>query len=264
MSDAPQLIQVVVEDGVATLRLNRPEKLNAFTHAMVEQWADELDELAMDDAVRVILVTGAGKAFCAGGDAEEMAMRGKLDALARKDYLWKHVHRIALAMERMDKPVIAAVNGTARGAGCDMALMCDLRIAARSAVFAESYINMGLIAGDGGSYYLPRLVGTARALEIFWTGREVRADEAERIGMVNRVVDDAALMDEARALAAQIAAQPQLAVRYFKRAVYQGLSMPLAANLDMISSHMSVLRDTDDHRAKLQGFLARRQLSAQA
>lgn len=250
------------DDGVALLTLNRPEKLNAFTHAMIGQWRTLLDQAAADPQVRAIVLTGNGKAFCAGGDASEMAMRGKLGSLERKNYLWEHVHGIALAMERLDKPVLAAVNGTARGAGCDMALMCDIRIAAQSAVFAESYINMGLVAGDGGSYYLPRLIGTARALEIFWTGRDVTAAEADRIGMVNRVVPDDQVLSETLALARTIAAQPQQAIRFFKRSIYQGMQMPLAAHLDMVSSHMSVLRDTDEHREKLDGFLrsrARRQ-----
>lgn len=253
-----KLMTMAIDDSIAVLTLNRPDKLNAFTHAMVSQWREYLDAAIADPAVRVIVVTGAGQAFCAGGDADEMAERGKGDSVLRKDYLWEHVHRIALAMERNDKPVIAAVNGTARGAGCDMALMCDIRIASQSAVFAESYIHMGLISGDGGSYYLPRLVGQARALELFWTGRDVHADEAERIGMVNRVVPDGQALVEAMALARRIAAQAPLAVRYYKRMVYQGAEMGLASHLDMVSSHMSVLRDTDDHRSRLKAFLERR------
>lgn len=261
---APQITYSLDEHGVALLTLNRAEKLNAFTHAMIGEWRTHLDQAAADPAVKAIVITGAGKAFCAGGDADEMAMRGKLGSIERKDYLWQHVHGIALAMERLDKPVLAAVNGTARGAGCDMALMCDIRIAAQSTVFAESYIHMGLIAGDGGSYYLPRLVGTARALEIFWTGREVAADEAERIGMVNRVVPDDQVLPATLAMARRIAAQAQLAVRMFKRSVYQGMDMTLASHLDMVSSHMSVLRDTDDHRERLAAFLQRRAARAGA
>lgn len=254
----PLITYSLDEHGVALLTLNRPEKLNAFTHAMIGEWRTLIDRAAADTEVRAIVITGAGKAFCAGGDADEMEMRGKLGSVERKDYLWEHVHRIALAMDRLDKPVLAAVNGTARGAGCDMALMCDIRIAARSTVFAESYINMGLVAGDGGSYFLPRLVGTARALEIFWTGRDVAADEAERIGMVNQVVPDGEVLTTTLALARRIASQAQLAVRYYKRSVYQSMDMTLAAHLDMVSSHMSVLRDTDDHRARLAAFLERR------
>src|SRR5690606_8434536 len=132
-----------------------------------------------------------------------------------KNYLWKHVHRIVLTLERADKPVIAAINGLARGAGLDMALMCDLRIMAESATLAESYINMGLIAGDAGTYFLPRIVGTARALELFWTGRVLDAHEAERIGIANRVVADDRLVEAVTETARIIAAQPQEAVRMF-------------------------------------------------
>ncbi len=117
-----------------------------------------------------------------------LTLRAESDSFERKNYLHRHVHRIALLMERIDKPTIAAINGVARGAGMDMALMCDLRLMADSAQLAETYINIGLIAGDGGAWYLPRLIGNARALELFWTGRAVGAQEAERIGLVNRAV----------------------------------------------------------------------------
>jgi enoyl-CoA hydratase/carnithine racemase len=168
------------------------------------------------------------------------------------------VHRIALLMDRLDKPVIAAINGTARGAGLDMALMCDLRIMAESATLAQSYINMGLITGNGGTYYLPRLIGVDRALEIFWTGRTVLSVEAERIGMVTRVVADEALLPTTYELARAIASQPLEAVRAYKRATYQGRTMSLAAHLDMISSHQVYLRRSPDHRARVEAFLNRK------
>jgi enoyl-CoA hydratase/carnithine racemase len=139
----------------------------------------------------------------------------------------------------------------------DIALMCDLRILSRSASLAESYINMGVIAGNGGTYYLPRIVGNARALELFWTGRVISADEAERLGLATEVVADEQLLTRTYELARAIAAQPQAAVCAYKRAVYQGANMPLATHLDMISSHMSVLRDTDEHRSKVAAFLER-------
>lgn len=245
-------------DGIATITLNRPEKYNAFTKGMIDRWAGFLSQAAHDDAVKVIVVTGAGKAFCAGGDVGAQKERANNDGLERKHFLWRHVHRIALQMEQLDKPTIAAINGTARGAGFDMALMCDLRLMARSARVAESYINVGLIAGDGGTYYLPRLIGLPRALELFWTGREVGAEEAERIGIVNRAVTDDSLMDETYALARSIAAQPFEAIRAYKRSVYQGMNMPLAAHLDMVSSHTALLRDTPEHRERVEAFLQRK------
>jgi len=244
-------------DGIGTLTLNRPEQLNAFDLNMIDAWRVALEQAEVDDRVKVIVVTGAGRGFCAGGDFEEMAKFSKLDSLERKNFLYRHVHRIALLIERMEKPIIAAINGPARGAGCDMALMCDLRLMAQSATLAESYINIGLIAGDAGAWFLPRLVGTARALELFWTGRVVAAEEAERIGMVNRVVPDAELMNATRELARSIAAKSQQAVRFFRRAVYQSQSMALSTHLDMVSSHMAVLEDTPEHRAGIAAFRGR-------
>ena len=254
---SPLMTYSMDPQGVATITLNRPDKLNAFNSEMISLWGDLLDQAASDPAVKVIVVTGAGRAFCAGGDLEDLLSYRNRSALEFKDYLYRQVHRIALTMDRLEKPVIAALNGTARGAGLDMALMCDLRIAAASAVFAESYINIGMIAGDGGTYYLPRLIGTARALELFWTGRAVHAEEAERMGFVNRVVPDEDLMRVVTELAHNIAAQPQEAVRCFKRSVYTGMTMSLPAHLDMVSSHMAALKDTPDHQSRLEGFAIR-------
>jgi enoyl-CoA hydratase/carnithine racemase len=244
--------------GVATLTMNRPDKLNAFDLPMIERWNELLSEASNDPAVKAIVLTGAGRAFCAGGDVESFMDFRRWNSLERKNYLWQHVHRIVLTLERCDKPVIAAINGLARGAGMDMALMCDLRIMAESATLAESYISMGLIAGDAGTYFLPRIVGAARALELFWTGRTLGAAEAERMGIANRVVPDDQLLTTVYEMAHAIAAQPQDAVRVFKRAVYQGFHMPLAAHLDMVSSHMSVVIDTPEHQALVDQFLQRR------
>jgi enoyl-CoA hydratase/carnithine racemase len=246
------------DHGVATITLNRPEKYNAFTKDMINRWAEILEQCETDPSIKVVVLTGAGKAFCTGGDINAQKDRANNDALERKDFLWRHVHKIAFIMERMDKPTIAAINGAARGAGLDMALMCDLRTMADTATLAESYINVGLIAGDGGTYYLPRIIGLPRALELFWTGRAIDAAEAERIGLVNNVVPADQLMAATYQLARAIAAQPFEAVRAYKRAVYQGMNMPLAAHLDMVSSHTSILRDTPEHRAKVAAFLDRK------
>ncbi len=244
--------------GVTVLTLNRPDKLNSFNRTMIGEWDRALDAIAGDAGTSVVVLTGAGRAFCAGGDADEMAQMQDADNIARRDYL-RAIHRIPLALERLDKPVIAAINGTARGAGMDMAIMCDLRVAAASATFAESYINMGLVSGDGGMYFLPRLIGAARALELLWTGRVVDAAEAERIGLVNRVVADADVLSAALDLAAAIAAQAQQAVRITKRSVYQALENgSLASHLDAVSSHMAVLYDTREFKERLKAFRERR------
>jgi 1,4-dihydroxy-2-naphthoyl-CoA synthase len=245
-------------DGIATLTLNRPDKFNAFTKSMIIDWHQFIESAIDDDSIKAIVLTGAGKAFCTGGDVSAQKERANNDSLERKDFLFRHVHKIAFALQKLDKPVIAAVNGTARGAGMDMALMCDLRIMAQSATMAESYINVGLIAGDGGTWYLPRLIGTARALEICWTGRLIDSNEALSIGLVNRVVPDADVLNEAKELARKIAKQPFEAIRAYKRAIYQGMTMTLESHLDMVSSHTAILRDTNDHREKVAAFLNRK------
>ena len=255
-----QYQHITLEDkgsGVALLTLNRPDKLNSFNGVMIRNWEAALDAAHNDDAVKVIVLTGAGRAFCAGGDADEMAEMENAGNIQRRDYL-RAIHHIPLTMERMDKPVIAAINGTARGAGLDMAIMCDLRIAASSATFAESYINMGLISGDGGMYYLPRLIGAARALELLWTARVVDSAEAERMGLINRVVPDAEVLPTALKLATEIAAQPQEAIRITKRSVYQGLQGTLPAHLEGVASLMAVLYDTPEFKARLNAFRQRK------
>ena len=250
----------VADDGVAVLELNRPDRLNAFNRQMIGEWREALEQIADDRNVRAVVLTGAGRAFCAGGDADEMTEMQSASNVERKEYLWRSIQKIPLAMEHLDVPIIAAINGTARGAGLDMALMCDIRLCGASSTFAESYINMGIISGDGGTWFLPRVIGVSRALELLWTGRVVDAAEAERIGLVTHVVADAEVRSEGLKLARQIAAQPPQAVTLMKRAVYHGLTGTLAAHLDMISSHMAVVFDTPEFNARLNAFHARRKL----
>ena len=243
---------------IATITLNRPERMNAFTFEMIDAWAAALIECKRDDAVRVVIVTGAGKAFCSGGDINWMGERAGRPPGERKDELWAHVQRIPLAYEDLDKPVLVAVNGVATGAGMDLALMGDIRYAAESARFAETYVKVGLVPGAGGAHFLPRLVGVAKALELFWTADFVSAEEAARIGLVNKVVPDHELMAHVYALAERIAAAPQLSIRLIKRAIYQGLRNDLRSNLDLISSHYAVATASEDHRQAVAAFRARR------
>jgi enoyl-CoA hydratase/carnithine racemase len=246
-----------VQEGVATITLNRPEQRNAFTLEMLDLWAAALRDARTDDAVQAVVVTGAGQAFCAGGDVGGMAERGALNALEHKRAL-ELVHRIPLALDDLDKPVIAAINGPAIGAGCDMALMCDLRFMAEDARLSEGYVRVGLIPGDGGTYYLPRLVGTAKALELLWTGDVIDAPEALRLGLVNRVVPADALLPTVYELARRLAQGPTVAIRTIKRAVYQGLRMDLRTHLDLISSHMGFIRQTADHREGARAYVEKR------
>src|SRR5262249_7862081 len=165
-----------VEEHTAVLTLNRPDKRNAFDTRMLDLWAEALLECQQRSDVRVVIITGAGGAFCAGGDIEEMQQRLSSSPLAHKRFI-ESVHRVPLTMATMDKPIIGAVNGAAMGAGMDMALACDIRFASINARFAASYVRMGLAPGDGGAYFLPRIVGTAKALELLWTGDVIDAEK---------------------------------------------------------------------------------------
>ncbi len=164
-----------VEKGIATITLNQPEKKNAFNMGMIERWSQALVEWRSDPEVKVIVLTGAGDAFCSGVDLGKNTDRQSQGPYEHKSMLWDKIHRIAFALEDLDKPVIAAVNGVAVGAGLDMALMCDIRFAADTARLAEGYVKVGLVPGDGGCYFLPRLVGVAKALELFFTGEFIDA-----------------------------------------------------------------------------------------
>lgn len=247
-----------IEDRIATITLDRPERKNAFTFEMIDAWTAALVECRRDDAVRVVIVTGAGDAFCSGGDIVEMKERLKNPPAQRKNELFNRIQRIPLALEDLDKPVLMAVNGAATGAGMDMALMGDIRYAAESARFAETYVKVGLVPGAGGAHFLPRIVGTAKALELFWTADFVDAAEALRIGLVSKVLPDSELMPFVRSVAAKIAAAPALSVRFIKRAVQQGMRNDLRTSLDLISSHYAVVTAGADHREAVEAFIAKR------
>ena len=258
MSADSSELKFQVSGAVATITLNRPEKMNAFTDEMLRLWAEALTECAESETIRVVVLTGTGKAFCSGGDVSGMKDRQSKSAFERKIDLEKRIHRIPLILDSFKKPVIVAVNGVATGAGMDMALMGDIRIAARSAKFAETYVRMGLFSGDGGAWYLPRIVGVSKALELFWTARFVDAEEAERIGIVNLVVDDDELMATTFAMAEKIAQQPPQAIQMIKRAVYQSHAMDLRSHLDMASSHMAAIYSTYDHQEAVVAFKDKR------
>ena len=246
-----------VKGHIALITLNRPEAKNAFSPEMIRLWREYVEEAKEDDRVRVIVVTGKGDTFCSGGDIHDMA-EGKLKSWDMKRFLWDGVHRIVLALEDLDKPVIAAINGAAMGAGMDMAIMCDLRVCSDKAKLAESYIMMGLIPGDGGAYFLPRLVGVSKALELLFTGDVLTPEKALQLGIVNHVVPHDRLMDETIRLAEKIAEKPPLAIRMMKRAVYQGQTNTLRAHLDYISSQLSLLSETEDHIEAARSFLEKR------
>lgn len=250
-----------VEDGIATITLNCPERKNAFTMEMIDKWADTLVKWRTDPEVKVIVLTGAGDAFCSGAylGAPSSSTDGAREQTAYdiKSNLWERIHRIAFALEDIDKPVIAALNGVAVGAGLDMALMCDIRFAAESARFSEGYVKVGFVPGDGGAFFLPRLVGMAKALELLLTGDFIYGPEAERIGLVNRTYPDDQLMEETYKFARKLADGPAKVIQMIKRVTYQSANMDLRTALDTVSSHMGVIRSTDDSKDALAASISR-------
>ena len=247
-----------VADGIARIVLDRPERMNAFTFEMIDAWTAALEQCRTDDAVRVVIITGTGSSFCSGGDIVEMGDRLEHTPEQRKNELFQRIERIPLALEDLDKPVIAVVNGVATGAGMDMALMCDIRYAAQSARFAETYVKVGLVPGAGGAHFLPRLVGVSKALELFLTGDFIDAQEALRIGIVNKVFPDQTLTEEVDKIVRRMASAPGLTLRMTKRAIYQGMRNDLRTNLDLISSHYAVITSTREHRDLVRSFIASR------
>jgi enoyl-CoA hydratase/carnithine racemase len=245
------------EDGVATILLNRPERKNAFTGEMIDAWAAALRSAATDADVRVIVLRGTGGAFCSGVDLDTVGDQGT-DPLKWKNFLHDRVQQVPRAVAALDKPLIASIGGPAVGAGMDMALMCDLRWASESATFCESYLRVGMVPGAGGSWFLPRVVGMAKAMELFLTADFVDAGEALRIGLVNRVVPDDELVDETYALARRIAAGPPITTRLLKRMLHQSAQSDLETALELASSHMGVARSTDDAAESLAAFRERR------
>ena len=239
-------------------RLNRPDKKNATSEEMLLALREALEAANDDDAIRCFVITGTGDAFCSGGDLGRRAKEGgDPTPLERKNRLLG-THRVALTVEQFEKPLIAAVNGPAVGAGMDLALMCDIRFAAASARFSEGYIRVGLIPGNGGCYFLPRIVGVARALELLMTGEFVGADEALRIGLVNQVYDDDKFLDSAYTYAKKIAAMPPVAVSMIKRTVYQSLTCDLRTSLELIASQMTIVQTTQDYREAIAAYKGKR------
>lgn len=243
MSDSI-LLDVNATTHVATLTLNRPDKLNAFDAELVDAWADALKQLGEDREVHAIVVTGTGRAFCAGGDLSTLGEG--TGPLAKKEFLRDHVHRVQRALTRVEQPVIAMINGAAIGAGFDMALLCDLRIAATDAKIGEAYVKLGLVAGDGGAWLLNRLVGPARTLELLLTGKTIDGALAAEWGLVNEAVAAEDLKRRTYELAEQLAAGPQLAQRLIKRAVYSADALPQQVHYDTVSSFMALAQSHED------------------
>jgi len=249
------------DGGVVTLTLNEPETRNAISPRIVEALVAHVAAINADLTVGCVIITGAGAGFSSGGNVKEMRERtglfGGSPAEVRRGY-WHGIQRIPMAMYELEAPSIAAVNGAAVGAGCDLSLMCDIRIAARSAAFAESFLRVGLVSGDGGAWHLPRVVGLSKAMEMTFTSDFVSADEAVRIGLASRMVEDADLLPEAMALARRIAAQPVHSLRLTKRLLRDSQHVPLPVALDLASSAQALAQHTHDQHEAVTAFLEKR------
>ncbi|MBN9062326.1 MAG: enoyl-CoA hydratase [Rhizobiales bacterium 65-9] len=255
-------VLVEAREGVVTITLNDPEQRNPISELpMIEALLKAVQAADAESSTRVIILTGAGTAFSSGGNVKKMLSPGGLadpkPPMTRLNYK-RGIQRLPLAFDALEVPVIAAVNGPAIGAGCDLTLMCDIRIAAKSAKFAESFVKLGIVPGDGGAWLLPRVVGMSKACEMAFTGDMLSADEALACGLVSSVVEDGDLMDAARSLAARIAANPPHAVRMTKRLLKEGRAASLASLLEMSAAMQALSHTTADHAEAVHAFVEKR------
>jgi 2-(1,2-epoxy-1,2-dihydrophenyl)acetyl-CoA isomerase len=246
-----------IEDGIAWLTLNRPDRLNAFSPAMLHGLGEALQRLNEDTGVGAIVITGAGRGFCAGGDVKTMPNRAAQGFEERIEGL-RRMHQLPLLLRTMPKVVIAMVNGPAVGAGLGLAMACDLRIAGRLARFGTGFAGVGYSGDFGGSWSLTRLVGTAKARELYFLGDIIDAEAAHSLGLVNRVVADEVLQDETAALARRIADGPRIAYGYMKRNLFAAETEPLAAVLEMEAVHQARTAMTEDHLEAARAFAEKR------
>ena len=257
IGESPILIEN--EGAVRVLTLNRPDVLNSFNLALLSELGKALRDAEREAAVRCIVITGAGRGFSAGQDLADVAERYKsTEPIELGAHLRKNYHATMVKIRTMEKPVIAAVNGVAAGAGCSLALACDLRVAGESASFIEAFVNVGLVPDSGSTFMLPRLIGVSRALEMAITGRKVKSDEALRIGLVNQVVSDAELMNETMKLANKLAELPPRAIGLTKRAMNAAWSNDLETQLEYEAQLQTTAGQTKDHREGVTAFLEKR------
>ncbi len=248
-------------DGVVTLTMNQPELRNPLTgNTALAEFEKACGRIAADLSIKVVVLTGAGPAFCSGGNVKTMERyRGDVVApLAIRDEYETGIQRLPQALYQLDVPTIAAVNGAAVGAGCDLACMCDIRIAAEGARFAESFIKLGIVPGDGGAWLLPRVVGMSKAAEMSFTGDAITAREALDCGLVCQVVSAERLMEEAYKLATRIAANSGPALRLTKKLLREGQHMGLASLLELSAAFQALAHKTPEHHEAVSAFMEKR------
>ncbi|RAM65945.1 enoyl-CoA hydratase [Herbaspirillum rubrisubalbicans] len=246
------------QDGVAVITLNRPDKLNSFTVAMHLELREAIAKLQADPSVRVLLLTGAGRGFCAGQDLGDRAVNPGDEAVDLGHSIDQYYGPLVKSLRALPFPVICAVNGVAAGAGANLPLSCDIVLAARSASFVEVFCKLGLIPDTGGTYFLPRLVGTARAMGMALLGEKISAEQAEQWGLIWKCIDDDQLMPQARAMAAQFAKAPTRGLAATKATLYASPANTLAQQLDLERDTMRELGHSRDYREGVSAFLEKR------
>ena len=257
MDVLPELLETI-EDGVATLTFNRPERMNALSTPIMEGLLQGLPRLAGDPAVKVVVLSGAGRAFCAGGDVKDMAKGGEQRSVPEATAHLRSRMEVSRILHELPKPTIAMINGPAAGAGLALALACDLRLAGTSARLVTAFVRVGFSGDFGGSFFLTRLVGTAKARELYFTGRPVEADEALSLGLVNRVVADEKLATVTMELARSLAHGPSIALGLMKHNLNCAESGGFAELLDMEATHQVQTGRTEDHREAAKAFVEKR------
>jgi 2-(1,2-epoxy-1,2-dihydrophenyl)acetyl-CoA isomerase len=248
-------IIVEKEEGIAVIRLNRPEAMNALDMEIREELAKAIEDIRIDDNIKVLIITGVGRAFCAGGDITTMK---EIRADQGRERL-KKIHRLLLNLVSMEKPVIAAVNGYAFGGGCNLALAADIIVASENAKFSQSFVKIGLVPDMGGMYFLPRLVGLAKARELMFLGETVDAKEAERIGMINKVVPREDLEKTAKELARKIVMGPSKSIGMTKTILNKSLHLDFTTLLELEAQAQGICFQTDSHKKSVKEFLQKRE-----
>jgi 2-(1,2-epoxy-1,2-dihydrophenyl)acetyl-CoA isomerase len=256
-TDMADLLEAI-ENGVAWLTLNRPERLNALSPDMTAGLTEALNRLSTDREVGCIVITGAGRGWCAGGDVKTMESRGRDQTIEDRTEGLRRAHQLPLLMRNCPKVIIAMINGPVAGAGLGLALACDLRVAGKAARFGTAFVRIGYSGDYGGTWSLTRLVGTAKARELYLLGDVIDADTAFSLGMVNRLVDDAALRDETMALARRIADGPRIALGYMKKNLFAAETEPFSTVLELEAAHQARCAFTEDHKEAVAAFVEKR------
>jgi enoyl-CoA hydratase/carnithine racemase len=257
----PKFLDYKQHAHIVTLTMNEPERRNPLTgNTAVPEFLNAIEHIHNDHDVRAVILTGAGSAFSSGGDVRNMLRQstGEVSGMQIRHEYRTGIQRLPLALFNLEVPVIAAVNGAAIGAGLDLACMCDVRIASDKAKFAESFVKLGIVPGDGGVWLLTRLIGMSRAAEMAFTGDTIDARQAEQWGLVSRVVQPEELMPAAYAMAERIAANPGHAVRLAKRLLRESLHTRLDTLLEMAAAYQALAHQTQDHQEAVSAFLEKR------